>query len=48
VNIIVARFNTTSGAASPKIGGEFWGAKMFDFTRITLFCVEKNIYQSTK
>jgi len=27
VNIIVARFNTTSGAASPKIGGEFWGGQ---------------------
>jgi len=32
-----------SGVASPKIwvGQKFWGAKMFDFRRITLFCMEK-------
>jgi len=29
--------SVTSGGASPK----FWGAKMFDVSRITLFCLEK-------
>jgi len=28
-----------SGVASPKI----WGAKMFDFRRTTLFCLEKRL-----
>ena len=35
-----------SGIASPKIWGEpknFFWAKMFDFTRITLFCLEKRL-----
>ena len=38
-----------SGVASPKsLGGQkFWGAKMFDFRRITLL-VYKNASQSTK
>ena len=32
----------TSGVASPKIGGkQIWGLKIFDFRRITLFCLEK-------
>jgi len=34
----------SSGVASPKIWrGEFGGAKMFDFRRITLFCLEKRL-----
>jgi len=35
-----------SGVASPKIWGEaknVGGAKMFDFRRITLFCLEKRL-----
>jgi len=35
-----------SGMASPKIWGEpknFGGAEMFDFTRITLICLEKRL-----
>jgi len=31
--------NPNSGVASPKI----WGAKMFDFRRITLFCLKKRL-----
>ena len=37
-----------SGVASPKIWGQkLWGGNMFDFRRITLFCLE-NASQSTK
>jgi len=34
-----------SGVASPKIlgGQNIWGAKMFDFRRMTLFCLEKRL-----
>jgi len=31
---------TGSGVASPN---SFWGTKMFDFRRITLFCLEKRL-----
>jgi len=34
---IVPFHGTSSGVASPRI----WGGKMFDFRRITLFCLEK-------
>jgi len=37
LGVILPRGTKTSGVASPKIGG----SKMFDFTRITLFCLEK-------
>jgi len=34
-----------SDVASPETGGgqKVWGAKMFDFRRITLFCLEKRL-----
>ena len=35
----VQLLSSCSGVASPKI----WGAKMFDFRRITLFCLEKRL-----
>ena len=38
------RWGRDSGVAKPEIGGglkNFWAAKMFDFRRITLFCLEK-------
>jgi len=45
--IILAKLSCcpTSGVASPKIWGDkkFRGGKMFDFRRITLFCLEKRL-----
>ena len=39
-------FNTAQWRSQPKNlreGKKFWGAKMFDFRRITLFCLEKRL-----
>jgi len=41
--LAVSSWENTSGVASPKV----WGAKMFDFSLITLFCLEKHLSRHT-